>query len=255
VYMNLRKKVDLNKLANKNQSIIGLELGHTFKTDKVKLSVDLYHTTWGNRTWTSFDSSDPNNVIDFQFNNVNEIHKGIETQFSYKPINQVKLFGFISYGDWKYGKEPTVKVFDENTGNEITDTYTNPIPGQYKEGDKIGGAAQFTSMLGLQLKPFKDFRFDASQKYFDNLYSMGGIKLPDYSIVDAGVSYKLHLMKKYSLDLRLNVNNLFDKFYIEYSKDGKKADNTTLNWNGINIENNVSIGFGRTWNFGVKFNF
>jgi outer membrane receptor protein involved in Fe transport len=256
IFDNLRKSVDVNELANKNETVIGLELGHNYKTQKFNLSLDLYYTKWLDRTktYSLVDDNDPNIVYDFQQNGINEIHKGIEIDYNYKPYNNIKLYGFVSLGDWKYGKEPTTRVFDED-GNEITSTYTGPIRGSYEEGDVIGGAAQFTAAFGLDYEIVKNLKINGIQKYYDRLYSLGGVPLPSYSVVDAGLSYKMNI-KKNSLTFRLNVNNVFDKFYIEYSNDGQFVDDTTTDvWKGVDTRNQVSIGFGRTWNFGVKYAF
>jgi len=254
IFVNLRKSVDVDKYANKNQTIIGLELGHKYNVEKFNMGINLYYTKWLDRTHTYMDASDPNNIINFQQNGINEIHKGIEIDFNYKPMTTLKLYGFTSIGDWKYGDEPTTKVFDDD-GNDITDTYTGTIRGSYEKGDIVGGASQFTAALGLKYEPVKNLKFNAIQKYYDKLYSLGGVPLPRYSVVDAGLSYKLK-MSKGSLNFNLNVNNVFDKFYIEFSNDSQKVDSTTTEtWNGVDVRNQVSIGYGRTWNFGVKYAF
>ncbi|HIP48341.1 MAG TPA: TonB-dependent receptor [Lutibacter sp.] len=262
LYDNLRYSVDLNPLAGENQSVIGLELGHSLKINKFKMDINLYQTSWANRTTLNSrtDDSDPLDIkrYNFQHNGVNQIHKGVELDFSFRPIETLQILGFGSLGDWKFGEEATTKVYDENTGEDITSTYTGPIYGKYEEGDMIGGASQFTAGLGVKWEMLKDLKFDLTQKYNDKLYSLGGdFRLPSYSLIDAGVSYKLRLKDK-SIDFRFNVNNLADQFYIEFSGDRKLVTEDTNNanvWNGINTANNVSIGYGRTWNFSTRFNF
>ncbi len=258
IFQNLRKSVDVDKYANKNQTITGLELGHNINYNKFKMGINLYYTQWLDRTHTSIvtDDTDPNNikVYDIQKNGINEIHKGVEMEFNYRPFRTLQLKGFTSIGDWKYGKEPTIKVFDDATGDDITSTYTGYLPGSYNEGDVIGGAAQFTAGFGLDYEFIKGFRFNAYQKYYDKLFSLGGIPLPAYSLVDAGLTYKIPLGKN-KIKFRLNVNNVFDKFYIEFSKDGPLDTLPTETWRGVDMRNNVSIGYGRTWNFGVKYMF
>ena len=119
----------------------------------------------------------------------------------------------------------------------------------------IGGSSQLTAGLGLKWELFDNFKFDLTQKFNDKLYSLGGMRLPSYSLTDAGLSYKLKL-KNNSLDFRFNVNNIADEFYIEFSQDNiEVGEDTTKTWNGIDTRNNVSIGYGRTWNFSTRFNF
>ncbi|PID68883.1 MAG: TonB-dependent receptor [Flavobacteriia bacterium] len=258
LFVNLRKSVDLNELADKNETVLGVELGHTLNNEQWDANLNVYYTKWGNRTnvYPIFDES--TNIIKYnvQANNINQIHKGIELDTRFRPMDNLKLFAFVSYGDWVYGKEPTLKVFDDETGDEVTDTYTGELPGQHKKGDKIGGAPQFSAGLGMDWDIAKDFTFDINERFYDNLYTFDGLELPAYSLTDAGLNYKLRFDKGMSLNFNFNVRNIFNNFYIASSRTSiPVTEDSVRTWKGIDTNNRVRIGFGRTWNASVRLNF
>jgi outer membrane receptor protein involved in Fe transport len=266
LYDNIRYSVDLNPLGDVNESVLGFEAGYAVNIERFDMDINLYRTTWGNRVVTTFDSSDPQNVINFQMNGVEQLHKGVELDFSYRPLNNFRVSGFTSIANWEYTQNANARVFDEE-GNDITTSYGGESPTLYLKGNKIGGAAQFTAGLGFQWEVVKNLKLDYIQKFYDQLYSevdisnffsednLGPIRLPSYSLANAGLSYKWNLKDSKSLDFTFNVNNLFDEFYIEYSNGSTHASEGSTVWRGIDTSNNVSIGYGRTWNFSTRFNF
>ena len=123
---------------------------------------------------------------------------------------------------------------------------------------------------------------DANYRYSDHLYASidpgrftsatnkGTLELPSYGLMDAGFSYKMLVGKNKdrSLNFRLNVNNVLDKIYIAESRTNIFADDfisgtsgstyaSTLGrtYNGVADANQVFFGFGRTWNFTLRYNF
>ena len=167
----------------------------------------------------------------------------------------MKAFG--SLGDWKYKGTAKGNLYDED-GIDVT-------PGgstlEIDNDDEYVAGAQITAGLSLDYKFGKGFRFDIGERYYGknhgNLSSEGtAIDLPGYFLIDTGLSYKYKLKGSKSVNFRLNVNNLTDNFYISRSRDAKSADapGATL-WHGVNTENRVRTGYGRTWNASVRFKF
>lgn len=75
--------------------------------------------------------------------------------------------------------------------------------------------------------------------------------------MDAGFSYKIFVDKKRgdSFNIRLNVNNVLDEVYISESRTNNFTTPTSVNYNGVNVTNQVFFGFGRTWNASLRYNF
>ena len=58
-----------------------------------------------------------------------------------------------------------------------------------------------------------------------------------------------------SIQLRVNINNLFDTEYISESSTNIFAEDGDDVYDGINTSNKVFFGFGRTWNTSLRYNF
>ena len=61
------------------------------------------------------------------------------------------------------------------------------------------------------------------------------------------------MKKRNSLGFSLNVNNVFDELYISESDTNYFAEAGDDTWNGISTDNRVYFGWGRTWNFAVRY--
>jgi len=243
-----------------NEKIIGVEAGYGFRSQGSVVNINIYRTTWDDRYARTRNSS----LLQYtDYLGVNEIHKGIEIDGRFKASEKLTLTAMSSIGDWTYKGNAVGTTYSENDYSIVAAN----IP-LYLDNVKVGDAAQFTARLGLDWKAFKNFSFDINQSYFDNLYGnlnatsfttpgKEALKLPSYSLTDAGFSYKFNLGEKMHLNFRFNVNNLFDHVYISesYTSIIAGSDSTPATWNGVDTSNQVYFGFGRTWNTSVRFNF
>lgn len=252
-----------NELINpevENQKITGIEGGYQFKSEGISANLNVYHTTWANRT----DLSTQGNQGDgdfrlFQTQGVKQVHSGVELEVFTRPADNLRINGFLSIGDWVFKGNGSRRVFDE-AGNEIeTSTIVN------LDGVKIGGGAQFTAGVFASYEVLPRFNVDGTWNQYDNLYSQGAatqedpsILLPSYDTVDAGLSYKWLVGKddQNSIQFRVNINNIFDEVYLESVNENRAAStNPAENWKGVNINNQGRFGYGRTWNFSMRYNF
>ena len=240
-----------------NEEIRSLELGYGYNGRKFNLNVNAYSTTWGNRFITR-SLTNLQGVDGFaQFKDIDVRHNGIEIEGTYRPTNKLKFQYMTSIGDWRYTKDFTSTIFDENQQEIGTGTL-------YLKGAKVGDAAQFTSALNADYNITKKMSVDLGFRYVDGLYAdysildniftqpdnVGALKLPSYSLVDLG-----YTLRAGGFTFRANVNNLFDKVYIAEAETNIHADENSVTWNGIDVRNSVWFGFGRTWNVSVKYNF
>ena len=59
-----------------------------------------------------------------------------------------------------------------------------------------------------------------------------------------------------SLQFRVNSYNITDQLYLEsVSGNTAASSNPSENWIGINTSNTVRFGYGRIWNFSIRYNF
>ena len=239
-----------------NEIILGLEAGYVYEVPNFSARVDLYRTSWTDRVVTSWRyRSQYQQIVSRVQQGVGQLHQGIEISFSAKPQEDVPytLRGFLSLGDWIYEGEVLTNVFSED--NENLDTYSEDV-----DGGKVGDAAQFTAGLGLDVDLAERLSFDTDIRFYDELYANVGaikenLKVPSYHLVDMGLSYKMFVNNN-SLDIRLNINNVFDNSYLsELNSAIAAGDGTGVLYDGIDTANQGYFGFGRTWNVGLRYNF
>jgi len=252
IYLNYTNQV--NPLTS-NETIVGLEAGYSYSSPNFSTNVNVYRTSWADRVVSSFNVQ--NDVVTFTTNEgVEQLHQGIEVDFRAKPQPDVPytLTGFVSVGDWKYVGDAISRVTDED--QNLISTSENDV-----DGGEVGDAAQFTAGLGIDVQIAERFSMDSDVRFYDNLYADVGavkenLKVPSYHVVDFGMSYKMYLGDDGdSLNFRLNVNNLFDRVYINELRTNIAAEAGDTTWNGVNVANQGYFGMGRTWNVGLRYKF
>lgn len=248
-----------------NEKILGIEGGYGFKSSKFNAKLNVYYTSWKDRYQRSTDNAADNIGGYYDFSGITEIHEGAELELNAKPMPKLNLNAMLSYGIWEYRGNSTSNRYDANN---------NPIGGGtsttlYLDGIKVGDAAQTTASFGASYEALTRLFVDASYRYVDRLYAsidpakfnsatnQGTLELPSYGLLDAGLSYKMLVGKNNSnsLKFRLNVNNVLDEVYISESRTNNFTTPTSTNYKGINVTNQVYFGFGRTWNFSLRYNF
>jgi hypothetical protein len=269
-----------------NETIIGIEAGYSFKSEFFSANLNLYRTEWKDRVVGSTFVQD--DVVKYETNfGVSQLHSGVEVDFIAKPMQDLKVKGFVSIGNWEYKGQATTQIRDEDQNIESTEI-------EDIDGGEVGDAAQFTLGLGADYRIVDNFSVDADFRFYDKLYAnVGAVKenleLPSYNIVDAGVSYTLPLgkNKEKSLNIRFNINNLFDFIYLSELRsdefgyqsqseyDTARAEaiadpdanqfpvqfnnyadyQTNGRYEGIDVRNQGFFGLGRTWNLGLRYKF
>ncbi|TDD99816.1 TonB-dependent receptor [Flavobacterium cellulosilyticum] len=264
VYPNNRSVLNGNLT---NEKIIGFEAGYGFRSRMFTANINLYSTQWKDRYQRSSDNGADNVGGYYDFSGITEVHNGIEFEAQAKVTDRFKLNGMFSIADWKYKGNSTSNRFDQQNNPFAGGTTTT----LYLDKVKVGDAAQMTASIGASYEVLTRVTLDANYNYNDKLYAAispagfssetnkGSLELPSYGLMDAGFSYKIFVDAKRgdSFNFRLNVNNVLDEVYIAESKSNIFASDvpTVSTYKGIATTNNVYFGFGRTWNFSVRYNF
>jgi outer membrane receptor for ferrienterochelin and colicin len=274
VYPNNKSLVNENLT---NEKVLGLEAGYGFRSAAFNANVNVYHTTWKDRYQRSNDADVTNPGGYYDFAGITQVHSGVELDLNSKLTDKLKLNGMFSLGKWVYEGNITGRRFDVNNNNISGGTTTT----YFVDGTRVGDVAQMTASLGAAYEVLPRFNVDANYRLSDKLYASldptkqtsatnkGTLELPSYGLVDAGVSYKLLLGtdKSKSLNFRLNVNNVLDEVYIAESRtnifasdfvsgtSGATYASAGKTFNGVADANQVFFGFGRTWNFTLRYNF
>ncbi|WP_281336713.1 TonB-dependent receptor [Flavobacterium eburneipallidum] len=279
IYLNFTNEV--NPLTS-NEKILGFEAGYNFKSKNFNASLNAYRTSWKDRVASTsrtvtIAAGETIGSTTLAFGDlvyksnlgVEQLHSGLELDFTYKILSSLDVRGFASVGNWEYKGNSITRETDDNQ-NLLSETLVDV------DGGKVGDAAQTTWGLGAKYEFIKGFSIDADWRNYDKLYSnVGAVKnnleLPSYDLVDAGISYKLLVgkFKSNSVVFRVNINNVFDEVYLsELSSNIKVTDNISTSnaslgtyqsnnrvYKGIADGNQGYFGLGRTWNFSVRYNF
>lgn len=264
VYPNNQSVVNGNLV---NETIIGYEAGYGFRSSIFTVNVNLYSTEWRDRYQRSSDNVADNVGGYYNFSGITEVHTGVEFEGRAKVTERFRVNAMFSYGDWRYKGNSISDRFDVNNdpvgGGTSTTLYLDKV--------KVGDAAQMTASIGASYEVLTRVTLDANYNFNDKLYAIispanfskpdnrGSLELPSYGLLDAGFSYKMLVGKNNanSLNFRLNVNNVLDEVYIAESKSNIFAEDvpTVSTYKGIATTNQVYFGFGRTWNFSLRYNF
>ena len=257
VFLNQRNDINPNL---ENEKVSSVEVGYGFRSSIFNANVNLYNTVWDDIfkrvSYRPASLTYYANVLGLK-----EVHRGVEVDFNVKPTEWITVNGMFSAGDWFY---------DSDVDATFIDDATNQIVGEGKlliKDLKVGDAAQLTWALGADVKATENLKFDATYRYADNLYSgfdpgnnynknTPAVKLPSFGLLDLGLTLSTKTNVGKSLSFRLNVNNVLDETYIYDMRTNIAADaNAANNWNGINKNNQVYFGFGRTWNASISYKF
>ncbi|NRT12255.1 hypothetical protein HNQ00_001887 [Flavobacterium sp. 14A] len=262
VYPNNQSVVAANLV---NEKVFGLEGGYGFRSKVFTANLNVYYTSWRDRYQRNSDPSIDNVGGYYDYNGLTEIHSGVELEMNAKPTPKLSLNAMISIGNWFYKGNVSSNRFDIDNnvigGGVPTTLYLDKL--------KVGDAAQNTASIGAKYEVVERLSLDANYRVSDKLYASidpskftteennGTLQLPSYGLMDAGLSYKLLLgaNKLSSLNFRINVNNVLDEVYISESRTNNFATATSATYDGVDTSNQVYFGFGRTWNFSLRYNF
>ena len=276
VYPNNQQVVNPNLT---NEKIFSAEVGYGFRSSKFNANLNLYRTEWRDRSARipnqTFVTATGNVRGYSEINGITQVHMGVEVDATYKPVKFLELHGMFSYGDYRYKGNATGADFDESNVPVATTVGSTTL---YLDQVKVGGSGnssipQLTASLGATIKPINDLSIYGTWRFVGNLYSavntndyktvarqeQGALRLPDYNLLDLGISYKLRLRDRSQyFTFGANVYNVIDTYYISDAStslhDGD-PNATGIKYKGIDTGNKVFFGAGRTWAASVAFNF
>ena len=268
-FNNVYDRYSIELLRNiENENILAFELGYSYQTRKFDLRANSYFTRWLNKPGRPV--SYPISEEEVGYGNIqgmDALHMGIELDFNYEILRTLDLRGLLSYGDWRWTSEDSVRLYNDN--NQLVRTeYFNA------EGVHVGDAAQTQIGLGLRYEPIRYLYFSGTFTYFDRHFSdfnpfdlnpdknpdsfdengnpVDAWKTPSYYIIDlhAGYSYKI---KTVILSLRFSVLNLLDNIYISDASDNDEFSTVTKGHDATSA--GVFYGLGRRFNVSFSINF
>lgn len=263
----------------KNEKIMSFEVGYGYRSGIFTANLNAYYTRWMDKAL--YDSGDFDYKVDGQnikdrytlnMTGANADHFGVELDFAIRPLRWLDINGMFSWGDWRWNGNASGYYYNA-AGQLMTDFKGGTLAdmsqaSNYKANIKmdnvyVGGSAQTTAALGVNVRPMKGLRISADWNFFarnfadydidagnagfgDEIVVVSPWKIPSYSTFDLSAGYSFDF-GKIRATLSGNVNNLFDQEYIADARDGGSHDWETAT--------RVLYGFGRTYSVRLKFNF
>lgn len=188
--------------------------GYRYQTHALTASVNLYDTDYKNRIVQSFDPNDPTLSVD---RNVGKVQiYGVDFEAGWSPVENLTLYGSASFVHSEI-KDNIVVVVSGKTG-------FLPTAGKQfvmTPEREFAGRAQYTwngVVLGFQGKYI-------SSRYISDV---NDDRIPGYAKFDLDAAYDLPVIHGVRTQLRFNVDNLFDRFYISRSGTVNAAHPVTI---------------------------
>ena len=248
IFENIRFSNTLLQPDIENENVFGVEVGYKYFNNNFSANVNLYNTSWGNRTrvntFLNNNGTEENEDDDFNQRNVErgieQTHRGIELDMRYKAQN-LTFKGHVTLGDWNLDEIASVDVFNDDTGELIRAETGTDLSDVH-----IWQAPQTTIGLGVDYNFDFGLFFSADFNFYDRLYRRDNFQdivredigqLDSYTLIDAGLGYVIDAGGR-NLTIRANVYNVLDNFYFNQTDQFG-----VLNGNGI------------TWNLSAKYEF
>ncbi len=262
-----------------NEKVLSAEVGYGYRSQFFSANINAYYTKWMDKaTVRSKSLTDADgNVIDYarlNMTGVDALHKGIEMDFTFRPLTWLDVNGMVSVGDWIWDSNAKGYYYDSQ-GQPLADFYGTIASGVQAEdhawsiinqkGVRVGGSAQTTAALGINTRPMKNLRaglnWTLAADYYADFYMSTSAsanstidvntpwKAPMGSEFDFSASYLINLGNSSRLTIYGNVNNIFDTHYIA---DATVAAGDDATWQSAY---NVLYTFGRTYTVRFKLNF
>ena len=220
------------------------------------IEATVYASYWKNKSIMSnpykYQEED---AYKFMIRGLDAFHYGVEVDAYYNFANWLKAEAYASIGSWEWKNDVSAIIYDNYSGQKVQEIHV------YSDGLPVGDAPQTQVGASVSVKPCTGLTMQLGWSYNARYWAdfepntrtdandrTEPYRLPDYSLVNVGVSYQKNFKagdKTLGTVLFFNLNNLFDEWYIERGKDGK--DHTLGTFTGY-------WGQGRNCAFGVKFN-
>ncbi len=244
-----------------NEKILSYELGYGYRSGTLSANVNLYRTTWNDRSFTRSVPGQGGTPLFANLLGVDALHQGLEIDVRYEPIKNVHLTGMLSVGDWTWQNDiAQVTIFDEN---QVERAKVGPVT---MAGLKVGDAPQTTAALGANFTVIDNLKIGVDYNYYANFTSefnpitleqnrAGGLwKVPNYSLFDFNAVFRFKFAGVNAAFIG-NVNNVFDTEYISdaLSNFTRPKDDQPFVSNASNSF--VYYGTGRSWTTTLRITF
>ncbi len=252
----------------KNEQFVAFEFGLNARSNDGTMAgkLNVYNTSWNDRIATRTVQNEDGDQDIVYLTGINQIHSGIETEFSAQINEMFRLDIGFSVGNWIYADDATGTYRDSDGADE---SYSYSL-----KDLKVGDMPQASMNFGLTASPLEGAKVQLTYRYYDLYWSdwsptsreysdgdepdrMKSWRVPAYGIVDLNASYDIPFeFRGAKPQLVLNVRNLLDEVYVQDATDNSRYNAVPfrVNNHAANAAE-VYLGMPTSFNLGLRINF
>jgi len=236
-----------------DEKLFSYELGYGFKSSGFSAKVDLYRTSYKDRSdQSSYFDSATNQLYSANVTGVDELHQGAEVVLVWRPVKEISIRGMVSLGDYYYTNNPGPTTVYNSQEKAIFTVNQIDLKNQ-----KIGDAPQTTAGLDIDINILPQVKVGATYNYFGNYtanvpfqdFTSVGLHpymIPNYSLWGLNGVWRFK-MAGFESELFGTVTNLLNTKYISDATDNGATGQAS---NAL-----VYYGLGRLFTTGLKVKF
>jgi len=249
VFLNKKNDINPNAVPEK---LFSYELGYGFRSSQFTVNVNLYRSTYKDRSVTpkSVINQD-GSISSANLSGLNELHQGIEIDAKFRPVKEITFSGMLSVGDWHYTSDAGPVQVTNDQGSATT-----TISKIYIKGLKVGDAAQTTAALGMDAQILPQIKVGANFNYYGNynayfdpskitVENYQPWKVPNYTTLDMNIVYRF---KFSGLDASF-IGNVYNLLGTEYIADAYDSSPT----GGLTPTSSIGVFYGATRTYMATF--
>ena len=173
-----------------NEKCGTVEIGYEYHSPQFTAVVNGYFTKWLDKTASRVVEMNNGDNAFFNMSGVNARHMGLEINAVYKPVYWLDINGMVSLGDWIWDSNATGYFYNSygqplaNTKGDLASGVLAPDHAKAvlnQKGRKVGGSAQSTGYLGVNVRPFKGLRIGIDWTCSARNYSDFSISASQYA--------------------------------------------------------------------------
>lgn len=250
----------------KNEQFQALEAGISYESrdQTLNTTVSLYHTVWNDRTLTRTVVEEDGDDGLINLLGLNAVHRGIEAEAAYQPLEFVRADLALSLGNWQYTDDVSARYTPDRS-----DPSTQETVSLYVKDIKVGDAPQTQIAYAVTFFPVKGMYakftgrsysnyfadFDPSSRTDKEQSGQQVWEIPGYNVFDLNMGYTIpRRLGPGEIRIFANVFNLFDSFYIQDATNNSRFNAFRGNGTGANRADDaeVFLGLPRSFNLGLQ---
>ncbi|MDO8544280.1 MAG: TonB-dependent receptor plug domain-containing protein [Opitutaceae bacterium] len=219
------------KVETENETFKSAEAGFRYVTrdQKFNVNANYYYTEWRERT-VSLVNEQADTIT--YLRGINSNYAGVELESAWQPNTWIRFDAAASIGNWYYLSDVPAETYRISSGDQVP---TSAV--LYISSLKVGDAPQTQYAYAVTAFPTKglsvklqgrsyarywsDYLPDSRQSASDRGQPW---RIPNYSVFDLHVNYRLPLGDRSNVSLFAHVFNLFDETYVSDATDNSSFE-------------------------------